>query len=1368
MQYQFTADGDRLHFLSVNEGSTGNVNAYECAVEFKSQDWAGLEKFAAFKVGADVYTRLLTNGRCLIPSQALERAQAIYIGVYGIDPAAQTDKKLSTNWTVMNISEGACQPGVTTPAEPEPDVWEEYIGEIVNIRDNMTPYVGENGNWFVWDKTSQAMADSGRPARGAAGFTPQKGVDYFTEADIESLGLAGKADKAETLAGYGIGDAYTKAEVDSQFTDINNDLTFYATLSDLETYSVMKEPGKGLSANDYTDADKAKLAGKADKAETLAGYGIGDAYTKAQTEAAIREKLSNVYDFCGSVKQENELTVTDALKKGSVFNWAGADTSYTYDVQADDLEREVYSDTENGSREYIKLHFSNAGIYARPGGKVTLTGEEDGELYSWEEPIKGVGNDFILIDYDQIAYTEICIENVQLKLTAGDNIVWLGNCWDKLAGTVDLSGYVQKESGKGLSANDYTDADKAKLEGIEAGAQVNTVTSVNGETGAAKVDINSVMEQGNVLGTVDFTCEFTENSIGLYGPYEDDSRIKINVGDSNGCVDIKPGLISMNNMGDVVFQADTTGKTRSGTFYIAENEENYLHIVGNGLYGQPSNAHTLDWDGNAWFAGKVEPSDYTNFDAHFQDQFDTKANQQTTDGGFAGGSNPTATSGGAIGKNAKATSGGAIGSNSYASYGGAVGQGAWTTSGGAVGVNAKTLTGFAGGNNAKTIATTGTAIDAIQLGTGTNTNEKTLQVYDYPLMNADGTIPAERIPQLAGKADKEAVYAKPESDMRYLPKGTAAGYPLTVSDHLEGAGVINYRIQGNAEQETRSGKNLFNIDEITPKTGMTKNGTQIIFDAETYAHVFKDLSLYKTLLPNTTYTISTVYTGQGVEPTAAGAIRMAKPTGETFTLLGPDATAYTNEYRTTTFTTPADIAEYIWIYLYASRTTSITIYDKIQIELGESATDYEPYGAVPSPEFPGAVQTVGDLMTEGEQAGKYHVPVKICGKNWLDEAYFKERSNLTADASSYYGAQVKLLPDTQYTFSRKDNAGYNAKVNNRNVYAKIVAGGTSYLFMHTTSQANNKQTFTFTTGADGLVIFSFYPCFSQAECDGFWDLLGWCQIELGAAQTAYEPYTADTADIYAARPLIGVKNLGGKCINPDYVDAKTGQAVYRNTEFVVDGSCYGAASVKYAYLFPQTASGTDEKTGTALALAKVNPGYASAVYQSIPGVLGTKDDGTYYKSDEVGIASNMFHTMSIANRSKELYGVYAGSVGNYAGYILFTVPFDEVNNIDVGEYTSSDPDEIQGKKLALWFQQKYDAGTPVRFYYPHAGAAQTEQLTIPAITAPQSSAMTILAETATPPAEISAEYYQDVNKKLLEKDKKIEELQALILENIGG
>ena len=52
---------------------------------------------------------------------------------------------------------------------------------------------------------------------------------------------------------------------------------------------------------------------------------------------------------------------------------------------------------------------------------------------------------------------------------------------------VDLSGYVQKEEGKGLSSNDYTAADKAKLESIAEGAvkvessEINGNVKINGE-----------------------------------------------------------------------------------------------------------------------------------------------------------------------------------------------------------------------------------------------------------------------------------------------------------------------------------------------------------------------------------------------------------------------------------------------------------------------------------------------------------------------------------------------------------------------------------------------------------------------------------------------------------------------------------------------------------------------------------------------------------------------------------------------------------------------------------------------------------------------------------------------------------------------
>lgn len=46
-----------------------------------------------------------------------------------------------------------------------------------------------------------------------------------------------------------------------------------------------------------------------------------------------------------------------------------------------------------------------------------------------------------------------------------------------------FSGKVDKVTGKGLSTEDYTAVEKLKLASIESGAQVNKVTSVNGEVG---------------------------------------------------------------------------------------------------------------------------------------------------------------------------------------------------------------------------------------------------------------------------------------------------------------------------------------------------------------------------------------------------------------------------------------------------------------------------------------------------------------------------------------------------------------------------------------------------------------------------------------------------------------------------------------------------------------------------------------------------------------------------------------------------------------------------------------------------------------------------------------------------------------------
>lgn len=92
---------------------------------------------------------------------------------------------------------------------------------------------------------------------------------------------------------------------------------------------------------------------------------------------------------------------------------------------------------------------------------------------------------------------------------------------------------------------------------------------------------------------------------------------------------------------------------------------------------------------------------------------DTKANLETETGGFEGG---------------------------HWAYAGGLG--------GAIGSGSTAGDGFAGGKGAETIDSTGDPIDAIQLGTGTNSKPKTLKVYNYDLMDADGKIPAERLPDV--------------------------------------------------------------------------------------------------------------------------------------------------------------------------------------------------------------------------------------------------------------------------------------------------------------------------------------------------------------------------------------------------------------------------------------------------------------------------------------------------------------------------------------------------------------------------------------------------------------------------------------------
>lgn len=92
-----------------------------------------------------------------------------------------------------------------------------------------TPYVGENGNWYVWDTATGAFKDSGEPSRGDKG-------DAFTYADFT-------AEQLEGLKGPK-GDAFTYAD----FT--------------AEQLAELKGPkGDAFEYSDFTPAQLAALKG---------------------------------------------------------------------------------------------------------------------------------------------------------------------------------------------------------------------------------------------------------------------------------------------------------------------------------------------------------------------------------------------------------------------------------------------------------------------------------------------------------------------------------------------------------------------------------------------------------------------------------------------------------------------------------------------------------------------------------------------------------------------------------------------------------------------------------------------------------------------------------------------------------------------------------------------------------------------------------------------------------------------------------------------------------------------------------------------------------------------------------------------------
>lgn len=234
--------------------------------------------------------------------------------------------------------------------------------------------------------------------------------------------IAGKADKATTLAGYGITDAYTKTEtnsaIDAKIATANEALQAAIDAKVAKADIATSIPSEAAEASDTKVASQkavatavaginTTVAGKADKATTLAGYGITDAYTKTETGEQITSAVNGA-------KSELQTAIDGKVAKTDITTVI-AESSAASDTKVPS-EKAVAS-----ALEEVKAVASTTYKYKGSDTYENIAAKED----------PAVGD----------VWNSTTANGVYPK---GTNYAWNGEEWDALGGEVDLSTYQVK------------------------------------------------------------------------------------------------------------------------------------------------------------------------------------------------------------------------------------------------------------------------------------------------------------------------------------------------------------------------------------------------------------------------------------------------------------------------------------------------------------------------------------------------------------------------------------------------------------------------------------------------------------------------------------------------------------------------------------------------------------------------------------------------------------------------------------------------------------------------------------------------------------------------------------------------------------
>lgn len=231
------------------------------------------------------------------------------------------------------------------------------------------------------------------------------------------------------------------------------DLSPYAKTSEVNTIKGNLE--KSISDNVST------LTSKVGTAQTTANEASSAASTNAGEITKVKNRVSSLE---GVGAQANVIESVKVNGSALPISDKSVNVDLSAYAQTTELDSRINLKSESGDNKSVSIF----------GGAVRLfIGTDVNKEYI------NIGNNVFIGEGVSIG-ADVHIENdVAIYKTSDSHIqIGTGAIGKKIANVEDLNSYVQKESGKGLSSNDYTSAEKTKLAGIASSAQVNVIESV--------------------------------------------------------------------------------------------------------------------------------------------------------------------------------------------------------------------------------------------------------------------------------------------------------------------------------------------------------------------------------------------------------------------------------------------------------------------------------------------------------------------------------------------------------------------------------------------------------------------------------------------------------------------------------------------------------------------------------------------------------------------------------------------------------------------------------------------------------------------------------------------------------------------------